>query len=66
MSFYYEDTMPLVTNENDYLKYYIDETLPLFDKLNIIIKKGQPFQRQALLNNLSIYITSSLLKPLIQ
>ena len=66
MAFYYEDTMPLVTNENDYLKYYIDETLPLFDKLNIIIKKGQPFQRQALLNNLSIYITSSLLKPLIQ
>ena len=66
MSFYYEDTMPLVTNENDYLKYYIDETLPLFDKLNIIIKKGQPFQRQALLNNLNIYITSSLLKPLIQ
>ena len=66
MSFYYEDTMPLVTNENDYLKYYIDETLPLFDKLNIIIKKGQPFQRQALLNNLNIYINSSLLKPLIQ
>ena len=66
MSFYYEDTMPLVTNEDDYKKYYIDESLPLFDKLNIIIKKGQPFQRQALLNNLNIYITSSLLKPLIQ
>ena len=66
MSFYYEDTMPLVTNEDDYKKYYIDESLPLFDKLNIIIKKGQPFQRQALLNNLSIYIKSSLLKPLIQ
>ena len=66
MSFYYEDTMPLVTNENDYLKYYIDEALPLFDRLNIIIKKGQPFQRQALLNNLNMYITSSLLKPLIK
>ena len=66
MSNYYEDTMPLVTNENDYLKYFIDESLPLFDKLNIIIKKGQPIQRQALLNNLNIYIKSSLFKPLIQ
>ena len=66
MSFYYEDTMPLVTNEDEYLKYFIDESLPLFDRLNIIIKKGQPFQRQALLNNLNIYIKSSLLKPLIQ
>ena len=66
MSFYYEDTMPLVTNENDYLKYFFEESLPSFDKLNIIIKKGQPFQRQALLNNISIYIKSSLLKPLIQ
>ena len=63
---YYEDTMPLVTNENDYLKYFIDESLPLFDKLNIIIKKGQPFQRQALLNHLNIYINSSLFKPLIK
>ena len=66
MSFYIEDTMPLVTNEDDYLKYFIDESLPSFDKLNIIIKKGQPFQRQALLNNINIYIKSSLLKPLIQ
>ena len=66
MSFYYEDTMPLVTNEDDYKKYFIDESLPLFDKLNIIIKKGQPFQRQALLNNINVYISSSLLKPLIQ
>ena len=66
MSFYYEDTMPLVTNEDDYLKYFFEESLPSFDKLNIIIKKVQPFQRQALLNNISIYIKSSLLKPLIQ
>ena len=66
MSNYYEDTMPLLTNENEYLKYFIDESLPLFDKLNIIIKKGQPFQRQALLNNLNIYISSSLFKPLIE
>ena len=58
--------MPLVTNEDEYLKYFIDESLPLFDRLNIIIKKGQPFQRQALLNNINIYIKSSLLKPLIQ
>ena len=66
MSNYYEDTMPLMTNENEYKKYFIDESLPLFDKLNVIIKKGQPFQRQALLNNLNIYITSSLFKALIE
>ena len=66
MANYYEDTMPLVTNEDEYLKYFMEETLPLFDKLTIIIKKGQPFQRQALLNNLNLYIRSSLFKTLIQ
>ena len=29
--------MPLVTNQDDYLKFYIDESLPLFDKINTII-----------------------------
>ena len=35
---YYEETMPLETDEDEYKKYLIDEDLPLFDKLNIIIK----------------------------
>ena len=58
--------MPLETDEDEYKKYLIDESLPLFDKLNIIIKKGFPIQRQALLNSLNIYIDNSLFKPLIQ
>ena len=62
---YYEETMPLFTNEEEYLKYYLDESLPIFDKLNIIIKKGQPFQRQALLKNLLIYEKESFFKSLI-
>ena len=63
---YYEETMPLETDEDEYKKYLIDESLPLFDKLNLIIKKGFPVQRQALLNSLNIYIDNSLFKPLLQ
>ena len=63
---YYEETMPLETDEDEYKKYLIDESLPLFDKLNFIIKKGFPVQRQALLNSLSIYIDNSLFKSLLQ
>ena len=63
---YYEDTMPLLTNQDEYLKYYFDETLPTFDKLNIIIKKGESFQRQALMKNLIVYVKESLFKSLIQ
>ena len=44
--------MPLVTNQDDYLKFYIDESLPLFDTINTIIKKGESMQHQALINNL--------------
>ena len=44
--------MPLVTNQDDYLKFYIDESLPLFDIKNTIIKKGESMQHQALINNL--------------
>ena len=44
--------MPLETNQDDYLKFYIDESLSLFDKINKIIKKGESMQRQALINNL--------------
>ena len=66
MSNYYEDIMPISTNEDEYLKYYIDESLSLFDKLNSIIKKGDPFQRQALITNLDIYARDSLFSSLIQ
>ena len=63
---YYEEAMPLVTDEDEYKKYLIDESLPLFDKLNLIIRKGFPVQRQALLNNLNLYINNSLFQSLIQ
>ena len=66
MSNYYEETIPLEINLDEYLKYYFDESLPLFDKLNTIIKKGQPFQKQALLSKLNLYQTNSLFKSLIQ
>ena len=66
MSNYYEETMPLETNNDDYLKYYFEDYLPLFQKLNIIIKKGEPFQKQALLSKLSILQTSELFKSLMQ
>ena len=66
MSNNYEETMPILTNKDEYLKYYIDESLPMFDKLNIIMKKGQPFQREALITNLNAYVNDSLFKSLIQ
>ena len=60
-----EDIMPLTINQDDYLKYYIDESLPLFDKINTIIKKGDSIQRQALINNLNSYSQDSLFSNLI-
>ena len=66
MSNYYEETMPIEINKDEYLKYYFDESLPLFDRLNTIIKKGQPFQKQALLSKLKIYQSHSFFKSLIQ
>ena len=54
MSNYYEESMPVETDNEDYLKYYLDDTLSLFQQLNTIIKKGEPFQRQALLFKLNI------------
>ena len=66
MSNYYEETMPLETDNDDYLKYYLDESLPLFQKLNIIIKKGEPLQRQALLSKLNIYQSTDLFKSLME
>ncbi len=65
MTKYYEETMPSDTNEEEYKKYYFEESLPIFDKLNTIIKKGQPFQRQALIKNLLIYEKEPLFKSLI-
>ena len=64
MTNYYEEIMPIIKDEDDYLKYYFDESTPIFDKLNNIIKKGQPIQRQALLKNLIIYEKESLFKSL--
>ena len=66
MSNYYEDIMPISTNEDEYLKYYTDESLSLFEKLNLIIKKGEPFQRQALITNLNVYAKDTLFNSLIQ
>ena len=66
MSNYYEETIPSEINIDEYLKYYIDESLPLFDKLNTIIKKGQPFQKQALLSKLNLYQSYTLFKSLMQ
>ena len=65
-SMFIEDIMPLTTNQDDYLKYYIEESLPLFDKINTIIKKGNSSQRQALINNLISYVHDSLFTNLIQ
>jgi len=65
-SMFIEDIMPLTTNQDDYLKYYIEESLPLFDKINTIIKKGNSSQRQALINNLISYVHDSLFANLIQ
>ena len=31
--------MPLITNQDDYLKFYIDESLSLFDKIKKNNKK---------------------------
>ena len=65
-SMFIEDIMPLISNQEDYLKDYIDESLPLFDKINLIIKKGTSTQRQALINNLNSYVHESLFSNLIQ
>ena len=66
MSNYYEETMPLETDNEDYLKYYFEESLSISQKLNIIIKKGEPFQRQALLSKLNLFQSSDLFKSLMQ
>ena len=66
MANYYEETMPLETNNDDYLQYYYDETIPLVQRLNTIIKKGDPFQRQALLSKLNLLQTNDIFKSLME
>ena len=34
MTNYYEEIMPLKTNEDEYLKYYIEDNISISDKLN--------------------------------
>ena len=64
MSNYYEETMPLETDNNDYLKYYIEESVSLSQQLNNTIKRGEPFQRQAMLSKLNIIQSDEIFKPL--
>ena len=66
MSNYYEETMPLEEDNNDYLKYYLDDDLPLFQQLNCIVKKGEPFQKQALLSKLNIIQTDEIFKSFME
>lgn len=71
MELCYEEPMPVANNSQDFSLYFMDEALSDFDKLNYIIKKGKPFQHQALISNLSVYFTNvsfvnSLLNFLIQ
>ena len=66
MSNYYEDCMPQNTNKDDYLKYYIDESLSTYEKLNYIRKKGDAMQRKALIRNLIIYEKDSFFSSLIE
>ena len=66
MTNYYEETMPEIINKDEYLNYYIDESLPLINRLKTILQKGEPIQKQALISKLSIYKTTSLFNELIE
>ena len=61
---YYEETMPSESNDEEYLQYLYDEEIPLFQRLTTIIKKGEPFQRQALLSKLNLIQSSGNFKTL--
>ena len=65
MSSYYEEKIPVAVNVDKYLQYYLDESTPLFDQLNQILKKGQPFQKKALVSKLANYIDNGLFKSLL-
>ena len=66
MSNIYEETMPLESNSDEYLLYLYDEEIPLFQRLTTIIKKGESFQRQALLSKLNLIQTSENFKSLME
>ena len=63
---YYEETMPLESNDEDYLQYLYDEEIPLIQRLTTIIKKGESFQRQVLLSKLNLIQTSTNFKTLME
>ena len=63
---YYEETMPEVSNDEDYLQYLYDEEIPLIQRLTTIIRKGEPFQRQVLLSKLNLIQTSTNFKTLME
>ena len=63
---YYEETMPLESNDEDYLLYLYDEDTPLIQRLTTIIRKGEPFQRQVLLSKLNLIQTSNNFKTLME
>ena len=63
---YYEETMPLESNDEDYLLYLYDEETPLIQRLTTIIRKGEPFQRQVLLSKLNLIQTSNNFKTLME
>lgn len=63
---YYEETMPEVSNDEDYLQYLYDEETPLIQRLTTIIRKGEPFQRQVLLSKLNLIQTSTNFKTLME
>ena len=58
--------MPLEEDNNDYLKYYLEDEAPLFQQLNCIVKKGEPFQKQALLSKLNIIQTDEIFKSVME
>ena len=66
MSTYYEETMPLDINKDEYLQFYLDESLSLSEKINSIIKKGKPFQKQALMSKLNILQTEQIFQALLK
>lgn len=54
--FSYVEIMPPTTNKDEYLKHYLDDSLSISNKINTIIKKGEQFQKVALLKNINAYV----------
>lgn len=59
MEIYLQESMPTDLPTKDYSIYFIPEHLSDFEKLNHIIKKGKPFQHQALLTNIHQYLPNT-------